>query len=305
MQRPTRNALEESALNPSARTPSEFTVRFWGVRGSIATPGPETARYGGNTTCIEVRVAGHLIIIDCGTGMRPLGNRLAATGEPIEATVLVSHMHLDHILGFPFFSPAFSKRNRFAFYSEPRVFKGLRAVLSEQMADPTFPIGLDHMGAQFRFHEINAGDSFSIGPVRVRTAPLNHPGGATAYRIEHGGHAFVHASDHEHLSALHAPLVELARGADVLSLDATYTDDEYHGDGTSSSHVGWGHSTWQEGCRLADAAGVKRHVLFHHDPSHTDDLLDEIGVLAGARRAGTLVAREGMVIDVRSDSYTF
>ncbi len=236
--------------------------------------------------------------------MRPLGNALAASGEPIVATVLVSHMHLDHILGFPFFSPAFSKQNRFAFYSEPRVFKGLRAVLSEQMADPTFPIGLDHMGAQFRFHELSAGDSFSIGPVNVRTAPLNHPGGATAYRIEHGGHVYVHASDHEHLSSLHQPLVDLAQGADVLSLDATYTDDEYHGHGTPS-HVGWGHSTWQEGCRLADAAGVKRHVLFHHDPSHTDALLDEIGVLASTRRPGTLVAREGMVIDVRNDSYTF
>jgi phosphoribosyl 1,2-cyclic phosphodiesterase len=277
----------------------EFTVRFWGVRGSIPTPGPETARYGGNTTCIEVRVAGELIIIDCGSGLRPFGTQLERLSAPIRATFLVSHMHLDHLLGFPFFGPAFAHANTFSFFSEPRVFKGLRAVLSEQMTDPTFPIGIDAMGAQFRFHEIVSGDSFRIGPVTVRTAPLNHPGGATAFRIEYDGLVYVHASDHEHKDALHAPLLELARGADFLSLDATYTDAEYSGE-LGQSHVGWGHSTWQEACKLSRAAGVKRLVLFHHDPSHTDALLDGVAVEAAAHLDGTVVAREGMVLDVRT-----
>lgn len=249
-------------------------------------------RYGGNTTCIEVRVGGELIIIDCGTGMRPLGRALSAAGQPVVATVLVSHMHLDHLVGFPFFSPAFDKNNRLAFYSEPRVFKGLRAVLTDQMAGPTFPIGLDAMGAQLRFHELEPGDSVRLGEVHVRTAPLDHPGGATAFRIEFQGHSFVHASDHEHKGALHPPLLELARGADVLSIDSTYTEAEY------PDYVGWGHSTWEHACWLGEEAGVGRVVLTHHDPSHTDEILDRIAQEAAARRAGTRVAHEGMIIDL-------
>lgn len=280
--------------------PDTFIVRYWGVRGSIPSPGPDTVRYGGNTTCIEIQCGGERIIIDAGSGIRRLGNALAADGGPVRATFLFSHLHWDHIQGFPFFTPYFTPGNRFDIWAAERVGGSLLDVLRGQMAQPTFPISLDAMPAELIFHEISAGASFRVGEhVEVHTAGLNHPGGATAFRIEYRGRAFVHASDHEHQGAVpHAPLVALARGADAMCYDATYTDAEYSGADGQGGHEGWGHSTWQEAVRVAAAADVGRLILFHHDPSHTDATLDLIGAEAARARPGTVVAREGMEVDL-------
>lgn len=247
-------------------------VRFWGVRGSIATPGPTTVRYGGNTPCLEVRAGQRLIILDCGTGLRGLGNALMAERRPIDADIFFSHMHWDHIQGFPFFTPAFIPGNAFRIYGQNKGEQTVRAVLEGQMTDPNFPVPLSIMRSTLSFHAIVAGDVVDLGDVRVVTTPLNHPGGCLGIRIEHAGGAFVYATDTEHDpsgSTLDERLVALAQGADALVYDAMYTDEEY-----LRGKIGWGHSTYSEALRIARAARVRRLYLFHHDPTHDDDYLD-------------------------------
>ncbi|MCK6575753.1 MBL fold metallo-hydrolase [Myxococcota bacterium] len=247
-------------------------VRFWGVRGSIATPGPTTVRYGGNTPCLEVRAGQRLIILDCGTGLRGLGNALMAERRPIDADIFFSHMHWDHIQGFPFFTPAFIPGNAFRIYGQNKGEQTVRAVLEGQMTDPNFPVPLSIMRSTLSFHAIVAGDVVELGDVRVVTTPLNHPGGCLGIRIEHAGGAFVYATDTEHDpsgSTLDERLVALAQGADALVYDAMYTDEEY-----LRGKIGWGHSTYSEALRIARAARVRRLYLFHHDPTHDDDYLD-------------------------------
>jgi phosphoribosyl 1,2-cyclic phosphodiesterase len=247
-------------------------VRFWGVRGSIATPGPTTVRYGGNTPCLEVRAGQRLIILDCGTGLRGLGNALMAERRPIDADIFFSHMHWDHIQGFPFFTPAFIPGNAFRIYGQNKGEQSVRAVLEGQMTDPNFPVPLSIMRSALSFHAITAGDVVELGDVRVVTTPLNHPGGCLGIRIEYAGGAFVYATDTEHDASgatLDEHLVELARGADALVYDAMYTDEEYQ-----RGKIGWGHSTYSEALRIARAARVRRLYLFHHDPTHDDDYLD-------------------------------
>ena len=274
-----------------------FRVRYWGVRGSCPTPGPDTVRYGGNTSCVEVRCGDEVLILDAGSGLRALGVSLRQEMNPVRATMLFTHLHWDHIQGFPFFMPAFIAGNELHIYGEERTNMSLLDVLRGQQMQPTFPVSLDDMGATMHFHALPRGGSFDIGEIRVTTAPLHHPGEATAYRIDYRGRSFVHASDHEHQGELHRPLVELARGADVLSYDATYTNAEYLGE-RGMSHVGWGHSTWEEAVKMAHAAAVRQLVLFHHDPEHSDDQMDGIGHSARERFANTVVAYEGMVIDL-------
>jgi phosphoribosyl 1,2-cyclic phosphodiesterase len=211
--------------------------------------------------------------------------------------MLFSHMHWDHIQGFPFFSPAFESKNSLHAWCERHFGRALKDALCSQMAPPLFPVSFDDLAADLSFHDISPGGSFDVGDVHVQTAPLNHPGGSTAFRFDYLGRSFVQATDHEHAEELHPPLLELARGADYLSYDAMYTDAEYRGE-KGPSHVGWGHSTWQEGCKMAKEAGVKNLLLFHHDPTHSDDILDRIATLAIQRFANTHVAYEGMIIDL-------
>jgi phosphoribosyl 1,2-cyclic phosphodiesterase len=248
-------------------------VRFWGVRGSIASPGPDTVRYGGNTPCVEVRAGGRLLILDGGTGLRCLGQSLLAQGCPVEAAIFFSHMHWDHIQGFPFFTPAFIPGNAFQIYGERKGHQDIQAVLAEQMTNPNFPVPLSIMMSRLSFHEVHAGDVVELGDVTVRTAALRHPGGCLGLRIEHRGHSFVYATDTEHdpvHGTLDESLVELSRDADVLCYDAMYTDDQY-----KRGKVGWGHSTFSEGLRVARAAGVRNLYFFHHEPNHSDAFLDE------------------------------
>ncbi|MGM0577408.1 MAG: MBL fold metallo-hydrolase [Myxococcota bacterium] len=274
----------------------QFMVRYWGVRGSIPTPGPETVRYGGNTTCIDLRCDGRILIIDTGTGARKLGQHLLAEadGTPLRVHILYSHLHLDHIQGFPFFAPLYSDDAELHVHSAVRTDAGTRDVLAAQMTYPSFPVGLSHVPADLRFHDVRPGEPFEVAGVRVDTCPIPHPGGALAFRIEHRGHVYVHSSDIEPTGPRPEPqLVELARGADFLSYDSTYSSPEEY-----ERHRGWGHGTWQAGVDVAEAAGVDRFVAFHHDPNHDDDFMDGVAEALEAARPGSLVAREGMTLDL-------
>ena len=284
------------------RTTSGMTVRFWGVRGSVATSGPETLGVGGNTSCVEVRAGGELIVLDAGTGIRPLGRALVGEG-PRSMTVLFSHFHWDHLQGLPFFAPAYIPGYEIALVGPERCAPGgdVRAAFDAQMRAPHFPVGLDAMRARLSFQAVAAGAIFRVGEVTVQTAAARHPNGCLAYRIEWDGHSVVYATDTEHDAAsgcVDENLVSLARGAGLLILDAQYTEDEYHGRGGQGPRRGWGHSTPDEALRLADAAGVHRLVLFHHDPAHDDVAVARMEAAAAARRPGTVAAREGQAIEV-------
>lgn len=275
--------------------PSDFLVRFWGVRGSIACPGPRFMRYGGNTSCVEVRMGGRLLIFDGGTGLRPLGEMLLKDG-PVDADVLLSHTHVDHIQGFPFFQPLFQPGNRFRLWAGnlTAAGMGINDVLCRYMATPLFPVPPQIFAAEVTYHDFVAGEPLALHPgLTLRTAPLNHPQGATAYRMESGGRSLCYVTDTEHVEgARDATILKLVANADTMIYDATYTDEEY------PRYRGWGHSTWQEALRLADQAGVHRVVLFHHDPGHDDETMDRIANAAERERPGTLVAREGMELAI-------
>ncbi len=263
------------------------------MRGSIACPGSDTMRYGGNTACLEIRIDGRLLILDGGTGLRQLGLALDKAGTT-DADLLFTHTHFDHICGLPFFSTVYNPKNRFRLWAGHLLpDHTLRYVLSEMMMAPLFPIPITVFAAEIEFHDFHSGETLPLGPeVVVRTAPLNHPNGSTGYRIEHGGKAICYITDTEHLpSKPDAAIIELIRGADLVIYDCTYTDAEF------PSHVGWGHSTWQEGARLCDAAGAKRLVIFHHDPGHDDAFMDGVKTAAAKARPGTIVAHEGLILE--------
>jgi phosphoribosyl 1,2-cyclic phosphodiesterase len=276
---------------------NQFTVHFWGVRGSIACPGAQTVRYGGNTPCVEMRVGGNRLIFDGGTGLRVLGQSLLSQ-MPVEAYIFFTHSHWDHIQGFPFFTPAFIKANRFHIYGSVAPNGAtIEQRLNDQMLHPNFPVPLQIMGAKLEFHDIAVGDKIEIGEVTVENALLNHPGEAVGYRVSWQDYAAAYVTDTEHFpERLDDNVLRLARHADVLIYDATYTDEEYYSE--KSSKVGWGHSTWQEAVKLAKAAKVKRLVIFHHDPLHSDDFLDRVGEQVAQQFPDSLIAREGLSLQL-------
>lgn len=266
-----------------------FKVKFWGVRGTIACPGPKHAIFGGNTSCIEVSMGGERVIFDVGTGVRSLGNWMLKKNA-FEATILMSHTHWDHINGFPFFKPAFDPKCKFTIMAGHLNGRTIREVFAEQMIAPYFPVPIDIMNAQIEFKDFKAGDSFDLSDkLHVRTAPLNHPGGATAYRLEFKGKSMCYVTDTEHVPGKpDKNVLGLIEGADLVIYDSTYDDSEL------AAHVGWGHSTWQEGIRLCTAANVKRLAIFHHDPDHEDAKMEEIERKARAMWDGAFVARENV-----------
>lgn len=279
---------------------SGFQVKFWGVRGSIACSGAEVARYGGNTSCLEITCGGRRLIFDAGTGIRPLGAEIAATamaaGEnSADIDLFLSHCHYDHIVGLPFFAPLFNPDATcriWAGHLPPE--NGIQAMLSDMMAAPLLPISLDIFHAEVDFRDFTAGDTLDIGDgITLKTASLNHPSGATGYRIEYNGRAFCYVTDTEHVpGAPDKNILGLIKGADGFAYDATYTDAEY------PNHAGWGHSTWEEGMRLATEADVKTYVIFHHDPGHNDIFMDDVASEAEQARPGTVVAQDGMVLNL-------
>lgn len=269
-----------------------FTVTFRGVRGSIACPGPKTARYGGNTPCVEVRCGDRLIIFDGGTGIRELGDELLAQRQPLDADIFLSHAHIDHIGGLPFFAPFYESGHRFRIWSGNLApASSSRDAISRMMSEPIFPIGLDAFKADIDYRDFRAGETLTPVPgIALRTAPLDHPGGATGYRLDFGGRSLAYLTDNESHEDIDARLAEFAKGADLAIYDCTYTDEEI------ASKKGWGHSAWRDGLRLADAAGVKTFCLFHHAPEHDDACMDQIVSEASKIRPGTIAAIEGQTI---------
>lgn len=248
-------------------------IKCWGTRGSIPAPGAETVRYGGNTPCLEVRLNdGTLIIFDAGTGIRGLGLELIRSGEPVKARLILTHTHWDHIQGFPFFVPAYVKGNQFDVIAHPEAGSTVRKIFDDLMVQPYFPVAFDALGAEFRLSELGSGE-IEVGDIRMTSIQTNHPGGAFAYRIEENGRSVVFMTDNELLSPQLRKVpfedhVEFCAGADLLIHDAQYSEEEYE------KTVGWGHSTWTSALKLATEAGVSRFALYHHDPDHSDDVID-------------------------------
>jgi len=288
-------------------------LRFWGTRGSVPSPGPHTIRYGGNTPCLEVRTeTGGLVILDAGTGIRELGQSLLAeTGEGglIEADVLVTHVHWDHIQGFPFFAPIYGSGNCFTISGPRSPDAGLDRVFRDLMAPAVFPVGFESLSSRIAFCPMGDGERRSGNGYEVQAFAVQHPGGALGYRLSSRsgvGGSFVYISDNElgeHEGYASGggwteALTEFVRGASILIHDATYTVDEYE------RHRGWGHSTFDAAVHLALEAEVDELVLFHHRPERSDDELDRCVAACRAlvaAQGGTLrvtAAQEGMSLSV-------
>lgn len=271
-------------------------VRFWGVRGSLPTPGRRTVRYGGNTSCVELRLGERRIILDAGSGLAELASATAAEPGPVNVDLLLSHVHYDHICGLPFYAPLFQPGNELRIWSG-RLHHGVpaEATLHTSMAPPVMPDIVSLIQARLAFRQFDVGSELDLGDgVVARTAMLVHPGGCVAYRIEWSGRSMVYATDTGHGDpAAEEALRALCQDAGLLIYDAMLTDEEF------PSRSGWGHSTWQQGVRLADAAGVGQLVLFHHAPFRDDKAVAALATQAASVRPGTIAAREGLELTVR------
>jgi len=287
-------------------------VRFWGTRGSIAAPGPNTARYGGNTSCVEVRASdGTVIILDCGTGARELGLHLERTmQQPIRLHLFIGHTHWDHIQGFPFFVPAFLPGSELNIYAPIGFQRGLEDAMAGQMEYSYFPVKMRDLRSRIHFTELDEG-FFRVGDVLVETQFLNHTAPTIAYRMTSDGASIAYATDHEPFWNASGRIsqhpgderhIAFLKGANLVIHDAQYTDEEYR------DKVGWGHSSLEYAVDVALAAGVERLVLFHHDPAHDDAAMERMEAMARAHvgRRGqaleVLAAREGLELQVLGSS---
>jgi phosphoribosyl 1,2-cyclic phosphodiesterase len=274
----TDQQLADAVWNSIELQSTVFRVKFWGTRGSIATPGPETVRYGGNTACVEVRCGQDILIFDCGTGIRELGIALAReyAERNLEVHLFVSHTHWDHIQGFPFFQPAYRAGNRVNIYSLHSPDRSLEKLFTGQMDGNYFPVTLDDLMARLHFEELSG--EVQIGDVKISHMHLNHPGLALSFKVQSKGRSLVYMTDHEpyhkllgdspHTKKLDAEIDAFAKDADLLIREAQYTDEEY------LTKRGWGHSTTTDAALSAASSDVKRLVLFHHDPMHDDHQVD-------------------------------
>lgn len=270
-------------------------IKFWGVRGSTPTPQSENLRYGGNTSCVEVRHDDRLYVFDCGTGFRALGQQLRAkrNGRPVSAHIFVSHFHWDHIQGIPFFGPLYDDPgNHFSFHSSSRT-RSLKQVMEEQMASPYFPVNMSEMKAQRDFYNFEEGCTVVDG-VTVKSMWLNHPQGCMGFRLESDRGTVVYATDNEPGDAMFDKNVrKLAAGADVLIYDAQYLPEEYE-----ARKRGWGHSHWREAINVVMESGAKELILFHHDPDHDDGCVDRVVKQARDYYPRVRAAAEGMEIEL-------
>jgi len=273
---------------------SAMKVRFWGVRGGTPVPGPDTVRVGGNTPCVEVRTPdGDLIILDAGSGIRPLGLALQREfPERMICSLLISHTHWDHIQGFPFFAPARRRHNRIVIFGEKRVDEHLEQILAGQMRAAYLPFTLEDMHADLLIKEMRDGETLVIGNhTLVDVRSLEHPGGVFGFRITNRECVLTYATDVGHgPDGLDQRVVDLARSADLLIHDAQFSAKQ------KAKYWDWGHSSWEDAARVAIVAGVKRLALFHHDILATDDDLEEVERQAQAVFPGAFVAREGIEI---------
>ncbi|GEN12273.1 MBL fold metallo-hydrolase [Myxococcus fulvus] len=266
-------------------------IRFYGVRGSIAVSG---SRIGGNTACVEVTSQGHRLILDAGTGLRALGESMMREPIPHDVTMFFSHLHWDHVQGFPFFTPAYLPTSRLTMYGPgANGAQALQSELAAQMQPPHFPVPLSTMRSKMDFLSALHARTVEVGPFKVTPIDVPHPQGCLAYRVEADGHSFIYATDVElRMEDLSPEVARLFEGADVLCLDAQYTPDEYDGK-KGIPKKGWGHSTMMDAAGVAKTVGARRLCLFHHDPAHSDEVLEDM-----AEQARTLFpvcepAREG------------
>lgn len=276
-------------------------ARIWGCRGSLATPGPATVRYGGNTSCVEVRASDDsLVVLDAGTGIRLLGLSLGQEA-PREIHLLLTHMHLDHVEGFGFFAPLFNPDTTLHVWGPKWPEMSLRDRIVEYLSLPLFPLMFQQIPARLEFHDVPDGQ-FELGPLRVTAAPVTHPGPTVAYRLEEGGRSLAFVPDNE--PALNGDIdsspagevsgLSIASGVDVLLHDSQYTAEEY------STRVGWGHSSLPHLASFVQRARPGRVLMFHHEPNHSDDYLE--GMLEEARGllpgVDVALAREGLEIEL-------
>ena len=269
-----------------------YKLRFWGVRGTVPTPAPDKLGCGGNTVCLSTALGDEqYLILDCGSGLRLLGNELAAMPHGIARRfhIFLSHYHFDHIEGLPFFPPLYDSHSAITFHGFKSSGKSVREVLEGLIAPPYFPVRLAGVPSKVEYVDTD-GLPLTVGDVQVSCLPLRHPDGSLSYRLRHGTKTIVFATDHEHGDeATDRALVRFAEGADYLIYDATYLQAEYE-----SLRRGWGHSTWYEAVKTARLAKVGTLVLFHHHPDHSDRDLEEILRVAREELPATEIAREGM-----------
>jgi phosphoribosyl 1,2-cyclic phosphodiesterase len=284
-------------------------ARVWGCRGSVAAPGADTVKYGGNTSCVEVRLAsGHALVLDAGTGMRPLGVSMQAD-LPVELHVLLTHLHMDHLQGLGFFRPLFAPGLDIHIWGPTSPVQHLAERIAMYLSPPLFPVRLEDVPSHLTFHDAPE-EAVTIGSATIRAAKVTHQGPTVGYRIEEQGRALVYLPDHE--PSLGSDLVSLpaawmsghdiARGADVLLHDGQYRDHEY------GAHVGWGHSSIGDAMEFANKADVDTLVLFHHDPYHTDQELEALLAEARDKWPGmeerVCLAFEGMTIELDAEGVT-
>lgn len=297
----------------SSVSESPVRIKFWGTRGSIAVPGPGTLRYGGNTACVELRADGETIVLDAGSGIRPLGIALQKEfqARPIKLSLLITHAHWDHIQGFPFFKPAYDSKNEIRIFGFDGTGASLRDILAEPMRVPFFPITMRELSAKMTIDNLSD-MKFSLGKVQVHAALVNHPGVCAGYRIFSSAGSVAFLPDHEpyefflhafrgnRLSSAQAKqiaadeqagLVRFLHGSDILILDAQYTDREY------KNHIGWGHGPISSAVSLALEAEIQTLVLFHHDPHHDDEKVDAMlesarEIVAKSRRPLEIIAAQ-------------
>ncbi len=278
---------------------NQLQVRFYGVRGSIPSPSPSKMRYGGNTSCVEVEFRGQRLILDAGSGIRSLGEDLIreAKGNKIETTLLLSHAHWDHVQGLPFFGPAFWPENRINVLCKSGHGVQLQRALSSQMSPPHFPVRIDEMRGLGMVNELFP-DATQVGDFVIQTIGLNHPGGCAGFRLDTEAASLAYLPDHEpfrdnsgRANAAYRELVHFVRELDILILDTQYTLQEY------TRRVGWGHGCLPDSVKLAQDAGVRRLLLFHHDPAHDDDQIDQM-----VESARSLAVNPGLTIDAASEN---
>lgn len=255
-----------------------LTATCWGTRGSIPTPGPATLRYGGNTSCLEVQAGGRRYVFDAGTGIRALGRRPAADG-PVQAELFLTHFHWDHVQGFPFWSPLYDAESRVRVHGPPQDGAGVASVLAGIMAPSYFPVQLNALAAKVEFADVDS-RPWTDGTVEVTALRVCHPGFTCGYRVSAGGASLAYVPDNElggADAALYRRMVDFAAGVDLLIHDAMCRDEEY------SRYPGWGHSSLSDAVRLAQDAGARRLLLFHHSPERSDNELD--GIVSDLRQA--------------------